>query len=553
MAQDPLTQVSTRHTSQRAQADPQQERNNAGGFTFTLTPLQQLRRFLILGTDAGTYYATPSEVTRDNAAIVMELARTDPRALVDEVVQVSVTGAAPRQNPALFALAIAASVPEDASHRQYALGKLRDVARITTDLFTFVNYVRQFRGMGRALTSALAAWYTDQPVDKLAYQVVKYRNRAGWTHRDLLRVAHPDPGGSHAHRALFDWVTHPDKHDPVRDTRLAAATPIVEGYRLASTANVKDIPALVSRYRLSWEMLPDAALKDPDVWRAMLDVGVPITALIRQLPRLTNLGLLDTLKKGSYLSIVVSALTDQERLLRGKVHPLRLLIAQRTYASGQGVDGRQTWHPVPQVTEALDQAFRLAFGAVTPTNKRIMLALDVSGSMGFSFISNTKLTPREGSAAMALVTAATEQSCDIFGFTGRSGSSYGSRYFDSAISRLNITPRQRLDDVVRTVSGLSFGATDCALPMTHALENELDVDAFVIYTDNETWVGNVHPHQALRQYREQRNPNAKLIVVGMTATKFTIADPRDSGMLDVVGFDAGAPQLISDFIRDTLR
>ena len=42
---------------------------------------------------------------------------------------------------------------------------------------------------------------------------------------------------------------------------------------------------------------------------------------------------------------------------------------------------------------------------------------------------------------------------------------------------------------------------------------------------------------------------AKLIVVGMTSTGFSVADPRDGGMLDVVGFDAAAPQVISDFIR----
>jgi 60 kDa SS-A/Ro ribonucleoprotein len=42
---------------------------------------------------------------------------------------------------------------------------------------------------------------------------------------------------------------------------------------------------------------------------------------------------------------------------------------------------------------------------------------------------------------------------------------------------------------------------------------------------------------------------AKLVVVGMTATSFTIADPSDAGMLDVVGFDTAAPQVMADFAR----
>jgi hypothetical protein len=89
--------------------------------------------------------------------------------------------------------------------------------------------------------------------------------------------------------------------------------------------------------------------------------------------------------------------------------------------------------------------------------------------------------------------------------------------------------------------------TDCAQPMIYALENKLEVDCFSIYTDNETWSGSVHPFQALRAYRERMGIPAKLVVVGMVSTGFTIADPSDAGMLDVVGFDSAAPAIIADF------
>ncbi len=72
------------------------------------------------------------------------------------------------------------------------------------------------------------------------------------------------------------------------------------------------------------------------------------------------------------------------------------------------------------------------------------------------------------------------------------------------------------------------------------------VDAFVIYTDSETWAGNVAPDAALRAYREQSGIDARLVVVGMVSNGFSIADPTDAGMLDVVGFDTATPQLIAD-------
>jgi 60 kDa SS-A/Ro ribonucleoprotein len=75
--------------------------------------------------------------------------------------------------------------------RRAALNALPEVCRIGTHLFHFAGYVEQFRGWGRALRRAVGEWY-ERRSTKLAYQAVKYRQRDGWTHRDLLRLAHPD-------------------------------------------------------------------------------------------------------------------------------------------------------------------------------------------------------------------------------------------------------------------------------------------------------------------------------------------------------------------------
>jgi len=86
----------------------------------------------------------------------------------------------------------------------------------------------------------------------------------------------------------------------------------------------------------------------------------------------------------------------------------------------------------------------------------------------------------------------------------------------------------------------------------YASANNLRFDTFIIYTDNETWAGNIHPFQALKQYRQKTGIDARLIAVGMTTTEYSIADPSDSGMLDIVGFDTSAPNIMSDFIRGNL-
>ncbi len=535
---DPLAAVSTRRTPQNEQADPRQVQNSAGGFTFTVSDETRLRRFLTLGVEGGTFYVKQADLTRDNAAVVMRMVRKDPATVVRTVVEVSQGGLAPKQNPALFTLAACAALATDAGRRE-ALDVLPLVARTGTHLFLFARYVEQFRGWGRGLRRAVARWYLDKPVEDVAYQIAKYSQREGWSHRDLLRLAHPqteDP----ARRALFDWTCG----RPVPSDLLP---PVVNGVALAREDSA-DYSSLVREYPLSWEMLPDAALNQASTWDALLDSGrVPQTALMRQLPRLTRLGVLGPMSLRT--TQVAALLRDEERLRRGRVHPISVLLALRTYASGRSVAGESAWTPVPQIIDALDAAFYAAFRSVEPTGKRTMLALDVSGSM-MSSAGGTALSCREVSAALALVTAATEPNHVIVGFTSSGGGwSPWSRQGATALTPLAISPRQRLDDAVRAVSELPFGATDCALPMLHALKTGLAVDTFVIFTDNETWAGNVHPYQALRTYREKTGIPARLAVVGMTSTGISIADPTDAGMLDFAGFDASLPTLLSEFSR----
>lgn len=526
---DILSRFSRRTTPQNEPADRGQVVNNAGGYVFEITPQARVRRFLTLGTEGGTYYVRAAALTADNAEFLVEYAAEHTAELVREVVEISTSGRAPRPNPALFALAAAAALG-DVEGRRAALAALPLVARTGTHLFLFAGYAEQFRGWGRGLSRAVANWYLDKPVEDLAYQVVKYRQREGWTHRDLLRLAHP-AATDDARRRLFDWICG---RTPDLD-----GLALVDGFQRAQTAPVARVPELVREYRLSWEMLPDAALNTPEVWEALLDNGIPQTALLRQLPRLTRLGLLDPL--GARTAAICAQLTDPARLRKARVHPVSVLIALRTYAAGRSARGDGTWTPSAPVVDALDAAFYAAFETVRPTGLRHLLALDVSGSMTSS-IAGLPLSAREASAALALVTARTEPRHEIVGFTSASG-----WRGEHSLSPLAISPRQRLDDAVRAVSDLPFGGTDCSLPILHALDQGVEVDVFSVYTDNETWAGSVHPHQALARYRREVNPRAKLVVVGMTATRFSIADPADAGMLDVAGFDAAVPSLLADF------
>jgi len=520
-----LSYTGTRKVTPQSMPIPgeKQVENNAGGFVYEVSDLKKLERFLILGTEGGTYYVSEKDLTKQNVASVKAAIEADPEAAIKMIVEISDSGRAAKNDPTIFALAIAASA-NNPKARTLAFAALPKVCRIPTHLFHFVTWTQAYRGWGRSFKREVGNWYLDMTPEKLAYETVKYQSRDGMSNRDVLRLTHPKAKDPEVN-SIFKWIVKGHAEGPLPEIILA--------YEEAKTANEARLVELITDFGLTREMLPTEALNSKKVWEALLE-KIPITAMIRNLGVMTERGLIAPLSDAE--KKVRARLGDLEVLKKGRVHPIAVLTALKIYQQGKGMKGSLSWTPVGSVVDALNDAFYLAFGAVEPIGKTVMLALDVSGSMTCGSVAGSPLTPRDASAALALVTANVEKDYMILGFSHE-------------LMNLTISPKQRLDDVVRYINRLPFGGTDCSLPMLYASKNKLGVDAFSVYTDSETWAGHTHPSQALRAYRNQTGRHSKLVVVGMVSNGFSIADPNDPGMLDVVGFDAATPNVISEFCR----
>jgi 60 kDa SS-A/Ro ribonucleoprotein len=415
-------------------------------------------------------------------------------------------------------------------------------------LFAFVSNVEAMipgsSGWGRLMRTSIKNWYTGRKPLALASAITKYQQRGGWAHRDLLRLSHAKPN-SPAQQMLFKYATkgwaavQEDVKDASEwaDETAEDASRVVGFLRAVEEAKTVTeetrLLELIHEHRLVREHVPTSMLGSPAVWTALLR-EMPMTALLRNLNKLTQVGVLRP-ENVAAVDSVCARLCDETQLCSARIHPLNVLVALRTYSQGHGERGSLEWTPTPAVIKALDRAFYASFSAVVPTGKRFVLGLDVSGSMAFQSISGMGgLTPRDGAAAMAMVTLRTEPLCRVMAFQDK-------------FVPLPLQPTDTLEQATHKTSNLSFGATDCALPMTWALNNKVEADVFVVYTDSETWAGRVHPLTALKQYRVAMGIDAKLIVVGMVSNGFTIADPADPGMLDVVGFDTSTPEIMRAF------
>lgn len=517
-----------------------QVKNNAGGFVFALDKFSRLERFLILGSDSNTYYQTARQLTRENAKVVEECFAENLERTIETIVDVSDKGRAPKNDPAIFCMALG-TVNNDVKVRQAVYNNVFKVCRTGTHIFQFISLCEQLnKGWGRGLKRVIADWYLNTPLDRLAFQIAKYPNRFEYNHQRLLRLSKPK--GADADRVnLFRHVLNKEHEE--------AKLPVISQQRvnlMREGANV--IKILKEGKNIPWELLPTSALNDPEVWKLLLP-NMGLTAMMRNLGKMSSIGVLRPLSKEE--AFVVSCFNNADMISAARLHPMNILFAQKTYGSGRGFRGDNAWTVNREVYSALESAFYTSFGFLPKGKKRTFIGLDVSGSMS-ALINNTNISCAEASAAMAMVTFRQEPQVILRGFTAEIDRLWGGRHYTgkhdpSGLTDMGVSRNDSLQDVIGKVSKYNFGGTDCSLPMTYALENKLEVDQFVVYTDNETYAGKVHPYKALQNYRKAMGIDAKMVVVGMTSNGFSIADPNDPGMLDVVGFDTSAPSIIANF------
>lgn len=507
--------------------------NRAGGAAFLIDEWTKLDRFLILGSEGSKFYASERTTVTQATDAIKALIRTDGERVVQRVIEVSQAGRARNNDFALLVLAAALTYGNDAVKRLASVS-LPLVARTGTHLMHFVGFANGMRGWGAALKRAVANWYTSKTAAQVAYQAVKYQSRDGWSQRDILRLAHPKAGEDEALNNVFKWIVK-----GAGGLQMDHVVPdIISAFETAKTAPKASLIKLITDHRLSHEMIPNEMKSHPEVWDALYQ-HMGTTALIRNLNKLTSVGLIQGGNKFS--QDVVQRLNDVELLKKDRIHPLQVLIAQRQYAQARGDKGSMVWTPDYSILQGLESAFYQSFHSVETSGKNIMLAIDVSASMNTRIGTGaTQLTCREAASVMAMVTARKEPNSKIFGF-------------DHKFRDLNINAGDTLAQACEKTYSRNFGSTDCSLPMNFATSQGWALDGFVVYTDNETNQGHNHPNQALATYRRVMNkPEAKLVSCGLSVSDVSIADPRDRGMMDVVGFDTAAPQLIGEFIAGRL-
>lgn len=287
---------------------------------------------------------------------------------------------------------------------------------------------------------------------------------------------------------------------------------------------------IVRKYKLTTLHLPSAMHNNKIIMTAVLET-IKLEALMRELPRLTRIGLIS--------DHIIARLSDKDDLKRQQINPLKVLIASKAYRSGRNIQGSSTWLPDPRVCAALEQAFENTFASIgEPTGKHFYIGLDVSGSMGWSQISNMQMNCAEAGAALVMMLVRSEPHVTTSAFS-------------DTFKKLDIRRDDNFESVMRKMSGMPFAGTRIDVPILEALNKQILVDTFLVITDNDMGIG-TKPSIALAKYNKAMKTNARLATIGMVSNGFTIAEPNNPKMLDIVGFDTATLDILRWFAKGEL-
>jgi 60 kDa SS-A/Ro ribonucleoprotein len=504
----------------------------SGGFMFDAGLWTMLRRCLLIGTAQSTYYAGKQELTEDFVKVLEQAIATDPERVATEIVYAS-DGKAINNSAPLLALVLL-SMGETPAAKKAFIEIFPQVVRTGSHFYEWLSYTKSLRGFGKVIQEAGKKWLSKEDVKGLAYQLLKYQQRNGFSHRDALRLFHVHPL-TPDHDQLFEWVVKGWEDLPPESPSPALVQ--VWWYEWLKR-NPNQTHQAIAEGHLTHEMVAPVGKMDRQAWQLLFN-QMPIGAMLRNLGSLTELGVLRA-DEPQNLKRIEDVLNNPQHLRKGRIHPIDVLKALKTYQSGGKIGrSRKTWQPVARIVAILEKAVELSFEVVQPTGKVFMHAVDVSSSMSYSTVQSVGLTCCEIATAMALVTAKAEKNYMIRGFS-------------TQFKDLGLNHQDSFSSALRKASDKNFGGTDASVAYDWMIKNRFKADVICFWTDSESWAGYQHPAQALAKYRQKVNPNVKAVYITLAPYRITLVDPQDPLSWDLGGFDPGIPHLISLLATDKI-
>lgn len=582
--------------------------NRTGGYTYKVSDKEYLERILILGTNGNTYYANAKELTKEAIEQISKMIKEGKgKMILDTISDIYENGRAPKQDSTFFVLAMITQSDVPGDVRKEALEFVATL-RTFSQLYLLEGIRKTIgggkKGFGRGMRKSMLNMVKSKTGHQFAYQATKYRSRKcgieTWSIDDIIKCSHINPkdlaeDGRLVLTYLIKGIQKCEENYSELQTPSQGSKDTI-GYLRAVEAvksencSVDTAVQLIRQYHLPREVLNTSLLTSPMVWNSLLfttsveeggkifrKVTMPITALFRNMGVMTQRGIFNDQEVAK---LVADHIVKPHVLKTGRVHPVAVLLAKLTYDHGRGLKGKLSWVVNKIISDALEEAFYVSFQTVEGTGKRVLHAVDCSGSMK-GIIPNVPLIS-SCQAVATLVMEAIRREYKYAQEMKTKGTPVDNlqevMLFSRTGNKVNITPDMKLSEVMGIIQS-DFQTTDCSQPMIRALAEFRKskgksglYDLFIVYTDNETYYGGpgldgktphkMHPSEALELYRKETGIDARMVIYATTPTMNTIGYSEysfrenalvpkigynESLLLNIAGFDLNGPTLIRNF------
>lgn len=510
---------------------PGQVRNDAGGFVYKMSDMDRLMQFLILGTTNSHYVDSETMLVR-NIADVYDIAFREPNKTLDTIAEVNLRGNSQKHSALILAAAMLLFHP-DGAIRHKAKNTLIPLIRTGYHALTYLNYINALRnfekeagrnvGFGRAKTGVLKSFIENQSSRSLVLLRIKYHNRDGRRLEDIFNFAHPNLKKVGREEELIGrWIM--DNLDEKTELALQwladeGSEPIRQIIAWAKINNSEITTAeaakLIRNHQLPREAVPTHLLKSVEVWQALLP-SMPIHALIRNLSVMINNGTADV-----ELDTIMERLSDIQALKRQRVIPMDILKAWGVLKGNP----KAMQH---SITAQLEQTFFDLLKIQDKVNANVLVAVDVSGSMGIFLNDSNRggIKAIQAATGMAFAFQSAFTNVDIIGFD---------------YSLHDIHNKRTLDE---DSAWHDWGGGTAPSLITSWMKNQpVNYDAVIFITDNDAWIGQ-HAQAEMQKYRAVRNLNTVMMVNATASQGYSLADSTDPLSLDMPGFNSNVIEVL---------
>jgi 60 kDa SS-A/Ro ribonucleoprotein len=484
--------------------------NLAGGKAYAFTDKHAIAQIACTGTFNGTYYAS----AEDHSKMVKES--------LDKL----------REDP-LFVAKLAVYSREKGYMKDMPAYLCTWLAGVDKPLFRKV--FRKVVDNGKMLRNVIQMGRSGQ--------LGKVYNMSSGTWRNAIGEWFQTRHGSVIFRASVG-------NDPAMDQIIKMARPAPEnaekkalyGYLLGKPYNFEDLPPVVKQYEtykkdktgevpnVDFRYLDSLGLDQKGWTQVALNAGW--TMLRMNLNTFQRQGVF---KDSAVVRQLADKLRNREEIARARVFPYQLLTAYQN----------TTDVPV-ELREALQDAMEIAVENTPVFQGKTVIAVDVSGSM--SSASVTGKGAGHSSVTKAIDVAALYGACVL-----RKNTTALVLPFDGRIHPTDsLNPRDSVMTNSQKLRKFGGGSTNCALAVEHLIDKNIQADAVMFVSDNESWLDSGRSNgtglmAAWVKYK-QKNQKARLVCIDTCPGTTSQVQKRDD-ILQVGGFSDNVFDVVNSFFE----